>query len=160
MDKLRARKILSMNASKQGYTLQMRTGSTTHDRVRVLNSSKQVIAEGTLRKDDSGYDSHDVHGIVRQLRSGDFNRKTVGMNCGRGEDGNYEACVKGDWLDIKQFRKGLRDIQSALFAYWEAAIEETKDVNSPFYCEDEQAIEGLYQASEAVLRYLRALRRR
>lgn len=83
MDKLRARKLLATNASKKGYTVQLREGGENQDEIRILNSSRQIIAVGTVRKDKSGYDTADIQGTISQIRAGNFEVRPASMNSSR-----------------------------------------------------------------------------
>lgn len=67
MNKDKARKSLALAASKKGYTLQVKAGKDA-DHIRILNSSKEVVASGTLALDASGYVISDVAKTVSQIR--------------------------------------------------------------------------------------------
>ena len=83
MDKLKARKLLATSASKNDYIVQLRDGGKNQDEIRILNSSRKIIAVGTVRKDSTGYDSADVQGTINQIRAGNFEVKPRSMNSSR-----------------------------------------------------------------------------
>lgn len=63
----RARNTLSTIADAFGCVIQSRKGPKNTELIRVLNSSKKVVATGSLKRNENGYDAVDFRTTVRSM---------------------------------------------------------------------------------------------